>query len=242
MDARTFAVERLGVGDWPATDDWRGNGARPRAVGRARRPDSRIVGRPGLAFDVTPDRSAAAIAAAGVARGRPRARRDRRPRRAAPAGSCAGRGAGAKHAPVGCRVRRRRSGGVAAAELEAARRVGDGRVGERARAGVRVLFRRVSNATFGISGRRSSRRRSGRGERPLGDAWAWSRKNSTSNISGRRRDRLEHRHRAAVSGSRTFPEAPPMLWRQARERPGGAGARPPDAPAARSGRTTSSPA
>jgi hypothetical protein len=66
LDDRTFAVERLGVGDWPATDDnawlvisqdvW--NGLED-ATSEALDPVC-------IAFDVTPNRSRAAIAAAGV--------------------------------------------------------------------------------------------------------------------------------------------------------------------------------
>lgn len=64
MDPRTFAVERLGVGDWPAADsastviDLEAWGALTDAA-------SRIVGPVCLGFDVKPDRSAAAICAAG---------------------------------------------------------------------------------------------------------------------------------------------------------------------------------
>lgn len=64
MDARTFAVERLGVGDWPSTDGearvipgdvWaRGIDAR-----------SEVLDPVCLAFDVTPDRQTTSIAAAG---------------------------------------------------------------------------------------------------------------------------------------------------------------------------------
>lgn len=66
MDPRTFAVERLGVGDWPDTSV---DGSavfdltRWRALVDA---ESVVVGRLVFAFDVTPDRSAASICAAGV--------------------------------------------------------------------------------------------------------------------------------------------------------------------------------
>jgi hypothetical protein len=65
MDARTFAVERLGIGDWPKTDgrvvspiDWEKWAA---LVDE----DSEIVGSVRFAVDVTPDRSKAAISASG---------------------------------------------------------------------------------------------------------------------------------------------------------------------------------
>jgi hypothetical protein len=61
---RTFAVERLGVGDWPSTDNvqqvipletWQ----------QLADPASAIVGPISFSFDVTPDRARAAISAAG---------------------------------------------------------------------------------------------------------------------------------------------------------------------------------
>lgn len=64
MDARTFAVERLGVGDWPATD----GGAQliSAEVWEALcDPESRPLDPVCFAFDVQPDRSSAAIAVAG---------------------------------------------------------------------------------------------------------------------------------------------------------------------------------
>lgn len=65
MDPRTFAVERLGVSEWPSTaadsaaiisaDDWRALAD----------PESQIVGRVAFAADVAPNRSRASIAVAG---------------------------------------------------------------------------------------------------------------------------------------------------------------------------------
>jgi hypothetical protein len=66
MDPRTFAVERLGVGDWPSTDgigrrkidphDW------ARLIDKGSKPKDPVA----FALDVTPDRSAAAIGVAGT--------------------------------------------------------------------------------------------------------------------------------------------------------------------------------
>lgn len=64
MDPRTFAVERLGVGDWPVAgessvipmEDW------VALVEMA----SGIVGRPALSFDVSPNRATASVSACGV--------------------------------------------------------------------------------------------------------------------------------------------------------------------------------
>jgi hypothetical protein len=65
MGPRQFAVERLGVGDWPATEP---GGAAIIDLGRwgaLADAASVVVGQPCLAFDVAPDRSSAAIARAG---------------------------------------------------------------------------------------------------------------------------------------------------------------------------------
>lgn len=66
MDPRTFAVERLGVGDWPDTDP-----AASSVIPLDRwlelvDGDSSIDGRVAFAYDVSPDRSTAAICAAGL--------------------------------------------------------------------------------------------------------------------------------------------------------------------------------
>ena len=67
MDPRTFAVERLGVGDWPSTEA--GEQKLPEAKWRAcEDPESKPLDPVCFAFDVTPDRSAAAIAASGFRR------------------------------------------------------------------------------------------------------------------------------------------------------------------------------
>src|SRR6266540_1681479 len=65
MDDRTCAVERLGIGDWPATD---GSGDRVIDIDRWREladVGSQILGPVCLAFDVAPDRSSSSIAVAG---------------------------------------------------------------------------------------------------------------------------------------------------------------------------------
>jgi hypothetical protein len=67
MDLRTFAVERLGVGDWPATD---GSADKRRIdVGKWQRlaeQDSQIDGAMCFAYDTRPDRSTSTIAVAGM--------------------------------------------------------------------------------------------------------------------------------------------------------------------------------
>ncbi len=65
MDPRTFAVERLGVGDWPQTD-----GLAQQVISKAMwdacaDPGSVVVDPVHFAFDVTPDRTSGSISVAG---------------------------------------------------------------------------------------------------------------------------------------------------------------------------------
>jgi hypothetical protein len=68
MDPRTFAVERLGVGDWPRTDGIGEQKIDPAAWAALADARSTALDPVCFAYDVTPDRSAAAIAAAGLRR------------------------------------------------------------------------------------------------------------------------------------------------------------------------------
>jgi hypothetical protein len=65
MDSRTFAVERLGVGDWPATDGSSQAVIDLETWKALTDTDSVITGSVCFAFDVTPDRSASSICVAG---------------------------------------------------------------------------------------------------------------------------------------------------------------------------------
>ena len=65
MDHRTFCVERLGVGDWPATDGTAETVISPETWRELTDSKSGIEGPVCLAFDVRPSRQHAAIAAAG---------------------------------------------------------------------------------------------------------------------------------------------------------------------------------
>jgi hypothetical protein len=65
LDLRTFAVERLGVGDWPPTTAEDAAVVAPEAWAELVDEDSTLEDPICFAFDVTPDRSTAAIAAAG---------------------------------------------------------------------------------------------------------------------------------------------------------------------------------
>jgi hypothetical protein len=65
LDPRTFAVERLGAGDWPSTDPAGARVIAPELWAQCVDPDSRIVGPKAFAFDIPRDRDTAAIAVAG---------------------------------------------------------------------------------------------------------------------------------------------------------------------------------
>jgi hypothetical protein len=65
LDARTFAVERLGVGDWPSLDVDNEDGITREMWADCQDESSVLVDPVSFAFDVTPDRTRAAISAAG---------------------------------------------------------------------------------------------------------------------------------------------------------------------------------
>ncbi len=65
MDPRTFAVERLGIGDWPETDPEAASVIDLQAWRALGDPGSSMVDPVVLAFDVSPDRSVSSICAAG---------------------------------------------------------------------------------------------------------------------------------------------------------------------------------
>lgn len=184
MDRRTFAVERLGVGDWPATGDLAGGPIGIREWMQAADPRSSIVGPVCFAFDVRPDRGSAVVCAAG--------RRadggfhvevvDRRhgtgwviERVAALVAShetqvvvCDGVG------PASSLVPDLLAAGVAVETVSTA---------DHARA-CGFLFDCVQDGTvkhLGTSELASAVK--GASTRPLGDAWAWSRKSSSVDIS-----------------------------------------------------------
>ncbi|MDQ3730303.1 MAG: terminase [Actinomycetota bacterium] len=65
MDARTFAVERLGAGDWPAADGLANQVIPGDAWNACADVESEPTGSVCFAFDVTPDRQTASIGVAG---------------------------------------------------------------------------------------------------------------------------------------------------------------------------------
>lgn len=198
MDPRTFAVERLGIGDWPETDPDAGSVF---DIGRWRSlidETSAIAGPLYFAFDVTPDRSSSTICAAG-----------RRPdglihvevidqRRGT--SWLSGRLADLRerHRPVA--VVRDASG--PAASIEVVGRVDDVQTADYAKACGR-LFDLVEDGLvrhLGTSELDTAIR--GAAKRPLVDAWAWSRKSSRVDISP-----LVAATLAAWSADQTTPQA-----------------------------------
>lgn len=183
MDPRSFAVERLGVGDWPDTDgsgsvinihDWMA----------LTDPESQIDGPVCFTFDVTPDRSFATICAAG--------RRadglvhvevvDRRPGTGWIARRIAELVAKHKAATVSCDATG--PAGSVLPELAAANIAVEAISARDYAAGCGLLYDLVDQQNLRhlgtpeiVNALRGCQRR------PLGDAWAWSRKSSAVDIS-----------------------------------------------------------
>lgn len=184
MDDRTFAVERLGVGDWPRTDGFGDQLIGPEVWNPLADERSRVVDPVAFCFDVAPDRSSASIAVAGR------------------------RADGLGHVEV---IDRRRGTGWVAermAELigkhDAEDVVCDGSgpaaslLGQMKEAGVEVTTVTAKEhgqacGTFYDACAQKALRHldqpelnaaiKGAAQRPLGDAWAWSRKSSSVDIS-----------------------------------------------------------
>jgi hypothetical protein len=184
LSARTFAVERLGVGDWPRTDEVGQRKIAPDAWAKLKDEHSRPRDPVAFAFDVTPDRSSASIGAAG-------ARRDGLAHveiveRKRGTGWIVDRVVGlvGSHVNVGVICDARGPAGSLVPALEARGvKVIPVSAGEHAQAcgmffdGVdqrEVRHLGTQEMTTAIGGAMS---------RPLGDAWAWSRKDSTIDIS-----------------------------------------------------------
>ena len=181
---RGFAVERLGVGDWPTTDESADRVVDPRVWAKLADEQSKIDGAVWFALDVTPDRARATICAAGR------------------------RSDGLFHVEVAAKGR-----GTGWLADKAAQLVADHKpvafvcdqvgpaaslIPELERAGVKVetlstqdhaqacafLFDQVEQDRvrhLGTDDLTAAVR--GAVTRPLGDAWAWSRKNSSVDIS-----------------------------------------------------------
>ncbi len=184
MDPKTFAVERLGVGDWPRTDGLGDRPIDPEAWAALRDPKSSALDPVCFALDVAPDRSSAAICVAGW------------------------RSDGRKHVEV---VEHERGTGWAAerlAELKKAHRTvaivcdGSGPVSsllpqlEELKVDVTLVNAKEHGQACGmiydaveqrtirhLGSQEMASAIAGAVKRPLGDAWAWSRKSSTVDIS-----------------------------------------------------------
>lgn len=188
LDPRTHAVERGGVGDWPPVDGsagqvipiekWDALADDPTSDG------ARMLDPVALAFDVTPDRAQAAIVAAG--------RRDdgdvqvevvdHRPGTAWVPGRLAE--LSERHEPV---VVMCDAAGPAGSLLpgcvDAGVNVEPISAGDHAKA-CGLLFDKVDErAVRHLGGHDLRTAVKGATRRPLGDAWAWSRRNSSVNIS-----------------------------------------------------------
>jgi hypothetical protein len=184
MDPRTFAVERLGVGDWPRTDGLEGVVITPEAWASRTDRESSALNPVCFALDVNPDRTAGAVGVAGL-------RTDRRSHVEIIEHK---KGTGwivplaaelvLSHKPVGvvCDA----SGPIASllSELaDAGVEVTLVNAKEQAQA-CGLLYDAVDQDTLRHLGTRElTTAIAGAVKRPLGDAWAWSRKSSAVDIS-----------------------------------------------------------
>lgn len=208
LDARTFAVERLGVGDWPATDGSAATVINLQQWAALTDHESAISGPVAFAYDVSPDRSSTSICAAGrrtdglvhveVVESRPgTAWLPARMAELCAAHESVGVLCDAA-GPAGSLIAALEKLGVAVAAVSAQ---------DHARA-CGMLFDAVGDAGLrhlGTDELRVAIR--GAARRPLGDAWAWSRKNSSIDISPLVACTL------ALWGAATVEPAPPVSWR-----------------------------
>jgi len=184
MDPRTFAVERLGIGDWPATDGTSATVIPIEQWDGLVDPASVALDPVCFAFDISPDRSSASISAAGV------------------------RADGLKHVEV---IDRRRGTGWVVGRLSElnARHEPSAIVCDGAGPAASLLHDLISQGIEPVMVSASEYGRAcgifydavdqgvlrhlgtpevraalrGAAKRPLGDAWAWSRKNSSVDIT-----------------------------------------------------------
>jgi len=213
LDARTFAVERLGVGDWPPLD---GSAEQVIPIEKwdaladdPREPGARMLDPVCLAFDVTPDRSTSSIVAAG--------------RRAdgymqvevtdhkAGTGWVAERVAElcARHEPVAVMCDAAGPAGSLVHRLEEIEiEVTAVTAPDHAKA-CGLLYDMVDDRELRHLGGSDLRDAvKGATKRPLGEAWAWSRKNSAVDISPLVAATL------ALWGASTVPfdDTAPVIW------------------------------
>jgi len=183
LDRRTFAVERLGIGAWPATEPENGQ-VIPSEKWLALTEEGEISGPVCFAFDVAPDRGSAAIAVAG-----------RRPDGLLQVEVSEHRRGAAWVVPELARKRARwdpvavmaDAAGPAGSLIyrceEAGFSVDTVTAGDHAKAcGMLVDLVEQAELRHLGSGELASALR-GATRRPLGDAWAWSRKSSNVDIT-----------------------------------------------------------
>lgn len=194
MDPRTFAVERLGVGDWPSTDPDDDQVISPEVWADCTDKNSEPTDPVVFAFDVAPNRSASAIGVAGkrtdgmthtevIEHGRGTgwlARRlkelqDRHQPRAIvcdDAGPAASLLAELDELGVKVTTVNAKEHGQACGRFYDA--CEQGALDEKDREGVGLRHLGTAELRAALKGAAT---------RPLGDAWAWSRKNSTVDIT-----------------------------------------------------------
>lgn len=180
MDPRTFAVERLGVGDWPATSLDAQQVITPQVWAARKDPEAKPKDPVCFAFDVTPDRGSAAIGACD------RLHQieviDHHPG----TGWVVERLAelSARHDPVAIVCDGASPAASLLAEL-ARRKVEVEVVGAKEHAqACGLMFDACDQATLRHRGQPElTAAIKGATRRPLGDAWAWSRKSSGVDIS-----------------------------------------------------------
>lgn len=214
MDSRTFAVERLGIGDWPEPADnavidleaW---------AGRADK-TAEMLDPVCFAFDVSPDRSSASIGAVGACAGRPET--------LLAEVVATGKGTGwvvpwmsqrtAKHRPVGVVCDAKGPAGSLVPELEQAGiQVRVVTAAEHAMA-CGMLFDGVAQETIWHLGQKElTAALRGAKKRPLGDGgWGWGRRLSEVDITSLVSVTLALWGFSVLGGAHRYPTAPLVAY------------------------------
>jgi phage terminase large subunit-like protein len=184
MPLRTFCVERLGIGDWPRTDDELTDKLTLEMWLPLEDPDSKALDPVCLAFDVRPDRSASAISAAGMRRDGKRHIETIEHKRGT--GWVVGRLVElvAEHKPVGVVVDMKSPAASLVPDLaEAGIEVEPISTNEHAQA-CGMLYDACDQKTLRHLGTpEMTAAVAGAVKRRLGEAWGWSRKDTTVDIS-----------------------------------------------------------
>lgn len=198
MDRRTFAVERLGVGDWPDPDGMAGRPISPEAWAALADLDSKPRDPVCFAVDVSPDRARAAIGVAGFrSDGKPHVEIVAHQRGTAWVTERLGeeiKGLVERHRPIGVVLDASGQGAALLPEFQKAgiemRDESSGRgtlilvnASEHAQA-CGIIFDAVEQQMLAHLGTPELQSAiAGAVKRPLGDRWAWSRKDSTVDIA-----------------------------------------------------------